>query len=166
MTAQTGKTHAKHIDFRLEDAGGAMRSIPVNSISGIGLTYEELDLTAFQDAIKNSVLGHPEAPIEISGPWTTTAAQTAGTLSGSHTILSALVGVMTPKSLDIQVGVRHAWESGEPQFGISASLTPQNGYVVQSYVFDPSNMTYTARLVMLGGSVAPAWGTAAEVVAA
>lgn len=154
------KTHSKHIDFLVHDSTGALRSIPVNSINGIGLEYEELDMTAFQDAITNSVLGHPRNQIEISGPWTTDAAATAGTLSGSHTILSALEGGSTPLSLDVQVGIGGAWQPGDPQFGLTADAS--NGYLCASYTFDPSNMTYTARFVITGGAIVPEWGTAAE----
>src|SRR4051812_23443430 len=114
----TGRTHPRWIDFRVKDSGGTLRSIPVSSINGIGLNYEEMDVTAFQDAIKSSVLGQPEAPIEVSGPFDTSAVAAAGTLSGSHTVLNAIDGATTPLTLDVQVGIGHAWTAGEPQFGI------------------------------------------------
>jgi hypothetical protein len=160
MTAQTGRTHSKWIYFIVDDSAGTLRNIPVNSINGIGLTYDEMDVTAFQDAIKNSVLGHPDAPIEISGPLDSSAAAAVPSLSGSHTVLSVICGANTPLSLDIQVGVRHAWESGEPQFGITSSAV--NGYLCSAYTVDPSSMTYSAKFVLSAGSAAPAWGTAAE----
>lgn len=158
-----GKTHSKWIDVIVEDTGGTLRSIPVNSINGMGLEYDELELTAFQDQIKNSVLGHPQNQIEVSGPFTTDAAAAAGTLSGSHTILAPLAGGETPKSIDIQVGMGAAWEAGDPQFGLTADS--DNGYICSMYQVDPSSMTYTARFVIKGGAIAPAWGTAAESAA-
>jgi hypothetical protein len=102
----------------------------------------------------------PDAPIEISGPFDTTAAAVSPALSGSHTVLSALNGATTPQTLDVQIGMRHAWESGEPQFGLTATAT--SGYIVTSYIPNPQEGTYTARLVLYPGSALPAWGTAAE----
>ena len=160
MAAQTGRTVSKWVDFIVDDSAGTLRSIPVSSINGLGLNYEEKDLTAFQDAIKGVLLGQPDCAIEITGPFDTTAAQAAGTLSGSHTVLSAIVGGSTPLTLDVQIGMRHAWESGEPQFGITSSAA--NGFLCANYNVDIGAGTYSARFVMFPGSAAPAWGTAAE----
>lgn len=163
MTALTGRTVQKYTDFRIEDSSGTIRSIPVDSINGVELAYEEVELTAFQDAIKGVLLGHPDCKIDISGPFDTTAAATAGTLSGSHTILSAIVGGNNPLALDIQVGIRAAWETGAPQFGLSSSAV--NGFLCTSYSVDPSTGKYSASFRVAAGSAAPAWGTAAESVA-
>jgi len=160
MTANTGRTHSKFIYVIIKDTGGTLRNIPVNSINGIGITYEEMDVTAFQDAVKTSIQGHGQADIELKGPLDTSAAAASPALSGSHTVLQPLNGGTTPKSLDIQVGIGHVWEAGEPQFGITSSTV--NGYLVSSYVVDPSDMSYTARLILAPASAAPAWGTAAE----
>ena len=156
MAANTGRTVSKWVTFNLGD-GSSMNSLVINSINGVGLDYDEVDLTAFSDAIKGVLPGHPGLTIEITGPMDTTA-------SGTHAILSADAGGVTPRSFDVQIGIRHAWESGEPQFGISATST--SGILVLSYVVDPSGITYTSRLAMFAGSSAPAWGTAAEVVLA
>src|SRR3990167_3353353 len=164
MAAQTGRTTFKNLDLRISDSGnGTIRSIPINSLSVVGVVYDEVDLTAWQDAVKGSLPSMPDAPIDFGGPWDTSAAAAAGTLSGSHTILSAVNGAMTPLMLDIQFGMRHAWESGEPQFGITASAT--SGYIVTKYVVDPSTMMYSARAVLYPGSALPAFGTAAETTA-
>lgn len=159
MTANTGRTVARFVDFRVDDSGGTLRSIPVDSINGVGLTYDEMNVTAFQDAIKNALLGQPSCTISVTGPFDTTAAQTAGTLSGSHTILSAIAGLNVPLSLDVQVGIRHAWEAGEPQFGITSSAS--SGFLCSEYIPDINNGKYSAKFVVFG-STAPAWGTAAE----
>lgn len=159
MTAQTGRTVSKYTDFRVDDSGGTLRSIPVDSINGVGLSFEEKDVTAFQDAIKNALLGHPSCTINITGPFDNSAVATAGTLSGSHTVLSAIAGAMTPLSLDVQVGIRHAWEAGEPQFGITSSSTV--GFICSEYIPNINDGKYAAKFVVMGGT-APAWGTAAE----
>ena len=160
MAANTGRTVTKWVNFQVDDSAGTLRTIPINNISVVGLVYDESDTTAWQDAVKNALPNFPDAPIEIQGPFDSTAAAAAGTLSGSHTVLYNLAGAMTPLTLDVQFGVRHTWESGEPQFGITSSSA--NGYICTSYTVDPNNMTYSARFVVYPGSAAPAFGTAAE----
>lgn len=160
MAAQTGRTTFKHIQFNIDDSAGTLRSIPINSLSVVGVTYQEEDVSAFQDAVMSRLPSMPDAPIEWSGPFDNSAAASAGTLSGSHTILSAINGLMTPLTLDVQFGMRHAWEAGEPQFGITSSAT--SGYIVTKYEVNANDMTYSARAVLFPGSALPAWGTAAE----
>lgn len=157
MATQTGRTVSKWTAFKFGD-GTTMQSLLINSINGVGLDYDEVDLTAFKDAIKGVLPGHPGLTIEISGPMDTTAS------TGTHVLLSADAGGNTPRSFDVQIGSRHAWESGEAQFGISASAT--SGLLCLSYVVDPSGVSYTAKFNMMAGSSAPAWGTEAEVVLA
>jgi hypothetical protein len=159
MATQTGRTVSKWTDFIVDDSGGTLRSIPVDSINGVGLSYDETEVTAFQDAIKNVLPGHADCVISISGPFDNSVAAAVGTLSGSHTILSGIVGGNTPLSLDVQVGIRHAWESGEPQFGITSSAT--SGFICTQYSVDLDSMKYSAQFRVMG-STAPAWGTAAE----
>lgn len=160
MAVQTGRTTNKWIDFRVDDSGGTLRSIPVDTINGVGLVYDEVELTAFQDAIKGALPAHPDCTITISGPYDTSPVAAAGTLSGSHTVLSGIVGGNTPLSLDVQVGIRHAWEAGEPQFGITSTST--SGFLCFDYQPDLNTGKYTAKFRMFPGSAAPAWGTAAE----
>jgi hypothetical protein len=151
MTAQTGRTHAKHITVKLDNAAGTLTDITayVNSIGTVGLAYDSQDVTAFSDGAKNIVIGQPGAPLTIGGPFDTV----------SHAQLIAINGAATPLSLDIQIGIRHAWEAGEPQFGITSSASV--GYLCHSYTVDMSANTWTAQLDVFGAT-APAWGTAAE----
>lgn len=166
MTANTtGRTVSKWTLFVIDDVAGTLRSLPVTSINGVGLTYPTKDLTAWQDAIKGALPETPECEIEIEGPFDISAAQTVAVgLSGSHTVLSAYVdGRLTtglPLTLDVRVGMRHAWESGEPQFGITGGAT--DGFVCVSYVPNINDGTYTAKFVLMPGSTAPAWGTTVE----
>ena len=158
MTAQVGRTVSKWTDFQIDDSGGTLRSIPVTSITGVGFTFEEMDVSAMQEQIKNYLPGQKEFAMTISGPFDNTTAQSAGTLSGSNTILSATVGGNTPLSLNIQIGMRHAWESGEPTFGITSSST--SGVLVTSYVADLAAMTYTATIKVMGAT-SPSFATTA-----
>lgn len=154
MTANTGRTVPKHTLFLIDDSGGTLRQIAINSLSALGVTYEPSDLTAFQDAVTGALPGHPSAPIEIGGPVDTTAD------TGSHTVLNAINGLAVPLSLDVRMGVRQAWEAGEPQFGLTSTAT--SGYLCVSYLIDTTSMLYTASLVLFPGSDLPAFGVAAE----
>lgn len=151
MTANTGRTHAKHITVKLDNSGGTLTDITayVNSIGTVGLTYETQDVTAFSDGVKNIVIGQPTASLTLSGPFDTVI----------HSHMTGINGVSVPLSLDIQIGIRHAWESGEPQFGITSSST--SGYLCNGYTVDMSANTWSATLDVFG-STAPAWGTSAE----
>lgn len=166
MAAQTGRTVNRWIRFLVDDSAGTLREIPIDSINGVGLDFGGADTTALQDAIKNTLPEMPDCTIDITGPFDNTAAQAAGgsaaapALSGSHTVLSAIAGALTPLTLDVRFGVQHYWETGEPQFGITSSAA--NGFICTKYVIDPATMKYSASFRVYAGSIAPAWGTAAE----
>lgn len=166
MASQTGRTVASYTRFLCDDSGGTLREIPVDSINGVGLDYGGADTTALQDAVKSVLPETPDCTIEITGPFDNTAAAAAGgsgaapSLSGSHTVLSGIAGVATPLTLDVRFGIRHYWETGEPQFGITSSSV--NGFVCTNYTVDPGEMKYSATFRIFAGSAAPAWGTAAE----
>jgi hypothetical protein len=150
----TGRTVSKWVLFKVDDTVPTLRTIAVNSINVCGITYEEHDLTAFQDAVKGALPGMPDAPVEIGGPWDNTA------LTGSHTVLSAIVGLSVPLALAVCFGMRAAWVSGtDVNFGITG--TADNGYLCTAYNVDPSTMTYTARFVVAPGSAIPTFTTVA-----
>ena len=159
----TGRTPSKYVKLQIEDSGGTLRDIPVNSFGGVGLEYEEVDLTALQDAVMGFMSGQPDFALDISGPLDNTAVQGASSsgsapaLSGSHTVLSGVNGGTTPLGFGLYVGIQGHWSSGDPVFGLSSTST--NGVLVFSYTFDPPN--YTARIRMSAGSAAPSWGTSA-----
>ena len=156
MTAQTGRTVSKWVIFEIEDSGGALRSIPVNSISGCGLTWDWVDLTAWKDAVKGGMNNQAGVEITISGPFDTTAT------TGSHTVLSGIDGGATPLAMNIKFGMQHTWESGEPVFGIASSAT--SGMVCTSYTVNPDDMTYSATFGVYAGSSSPDWATDAYTV--
>lgn len=159
MAVQTGRTNKKFCDFQMGDSAGTMRSIPVDTINGLALTYDEQDLTAFIDAIHGVLTGWPNMTLTIAGPWDTTAAAAAGSLSGSHTVLNVTNGLAVGLSLNIEVGMRHAWVSGEPTFGITHTTTA--GVIVTDYGVDINNGKFTAKIRHLTGSTACAWATVA-----
>lgn len=151
MTANTGRTHFKWLQVFLDNNSGTLTDLSgyVNTISQFGLTYDTQDVTAFSDAVKNIVLGQPGAPITLGGPIDTVIITHFGNINGA----------VTPLSLDLRMGIRHAWEAGEPQFGITSSSTV--GYLCFSFTVDPNANTWSAQLDVFGPT-APAFGTAAE----
>lgn len=154
MTAKTGRTVSKFCEIHIDDSGGILREIAVNSINGLGLAQEGVDLTAFMDAIKGELPNTPDFKCTIGGPLDTTAN------TGSYTVLSGVAGGVTPLTFDVRIGILHDWEAGEPQFGITSDAA--NGVLVRNFQVDPSSMSYTAEIYMFPGSAAPAWGTQPE----
>jgi len=153
MAIQTGRTTFKFLTFSIDDTVPTLRQIPINSLSVVGVVYDEVDLTAWQDAVKGILPGMPDAPIDIGGPFDTTA------LTGSHTVLSAVNGLLVPLSVNIAFGMRQAYVAVEPTFGITSTATA--GYLCVSYTVDPSTMMYSASLRLFPGSTLPAFGVAA-----
>ncbi len=165
MTALTGRTVGKHFKFQIADVNNVLRDIPVATIGDVGITYDAIDVSALQDAIKSAFDGQGNFDLEFGGPFDTTAAATASVsgavaaLSGSHTVLSALNGVQTPRSFGIYLGMQTYWETGAPVFGAKESV------LVNKYTVNPATGMYSAHIITAGNRVAdPAWGTA--VVAA
>jgi hypothetical protein len=151
MTANVGRTHSKWLTVKLDNSGGTLTDITAytNSIGAFGLTYDTQDVTAFNDLVKNVVIGQPASQITLGGP--------IDTVIISH--MTAICGTGQPLSLDLQMGIRHAWESGEPQYGLSMSST--SGFVLYDFKVDPAANTWSASLDVFGPT-APAFGTSAE----
>jgi|SRR5579859_675696 len=163
-----GRSVSKWVRFVTGDTGGVLREPPIDSITIVGIQYAQIDLTAFQDAVKGALPGFPDAPIEITGPWDTTAANAIATstnapvLSGSYTVLQPLNGGNTPRSLGVCFGDRAYWATGMPVFGISSSAT--SGYLLFEWTVNPKDpMKYKAVFKLFPGSALPAWGTAMVV---
>jgi len=148
MTAQTGRTHPKYIGFFLDNSGGTLTDLTahLDTAGTFGLTYEELDVTGASNAVQNVVVGRPSAPLTISFVYDTVVM--------AH--LMALDHV-TPLTLDVRVGIRHAWESGEPCFGITSSAT--EGYVFEDFTTD--GVKITAKFNVFGPT-APGFSTTAH----
>lgn len=161
----TGRTVGKFFKFQIDDSGGTVRDIPVMTIGGVGVTYDQVDLTALQDAVKGFMSGHPDVSLAITGPFSNQAAAAASAsgavadLSGSHIILEPVNGGVTPLTFGAYVGIQSIWSTGDPAFGITSSAT--SGILVFDYIVDVAAGTYSANLKMFPGSSLPAWGTAA-----
>ncbi len=153
MAAQYGRSTKRWAEVYLDDSAGTLRQLSgVQTFSGVGLEYPAEDVTALVDAIKNALPGTPDCKIELAGKIDTKANV------GTHIVLSGVNGLGVPLSFDVRFGIGHAWEAGEPQFGITADTT--TGMICVGYTVD-QDMNFKATLVVKGGT-APAWGTAAE----
>ena len=157
-----GRTVGKYTKFQIADSGNVMRDIPVTSYGSVGLNFAEQEVTALQDAITSVLNGQGSFSTTITGPFDTTAAVAASgtgarpTLSGSHTILSALNGGQTPRSFGIYLGIQADWATGDPVFGAKECC------LISGYTVDPAAGTYSAKLAIAAGRLFdPAWGTAA-----
>ena len=144
----TGKTNARHIRVFVDDSTPTQRDISasVTSISGVGLTYAESDVTAYSDGVVNFTLGHPSSELEISGPFSNVAD------IGAHEVFTSIVG-LTPATdtytVLVEIGIRAAPAGGNPTFS--------GEYYCSSYVVN-GDSTYVARMVP-ATATAPAWGT-------
>ncbi len=157
MAAQTGRTVPDFTDLKLGAASGSMYSMKIDNLGDVGLTYEEQDMSAWVDACKGVLVGKPDFSLDFGGPIDNTAT------SGPSTLLRAWLGQMTCLSFDVQPGVRHAWEAGEQQFGLTGVVASNSGVMVTKYVENGARYSATIRMIA-GSATAPAWGTSAEAV--
>jgi hypothetical protein len=161
----TGRTSPRFAKFQIEDTGGVLRDVPVNSFGSVGLTYDEVDVSALQELVKSFMSGQANFSLTISGPFDNSAAQAAsGTgavaaLSGSHTVLEPLNGGLTPRAFGVYFGIQAYWSTGDPVFGAD------NCVIVTDYTVDPAAGTYSCKLARVSGGTAPDWGTTAITVA-
>jgi hypothetical protein len=148
MAANTGRTNAKHIEFHLDNSEGTLTELTayIKSIGTVGVTYEEQDVTAYSDGVKNVTIGRADAPLSVTFQW--------DTVLFAHLIALSRT---TPLSLDIRFGIRHDWEDGEPTFGISSSAT--SGYLLKDLTATDTEIT--ASFVVFGPT-APGWAIAAH----
>lgn len=155
MTAQTGRTVQDFTSLKLGSAASDMQVILISELGELGLDYVEEDMSAFQDAVKGVLVGKPDFSLDFGGPTDNTAT------TGTSTLLRAWFAAATLLSFDVQQGIRHAWESGEPQFGCTGVIASNSGAIVTMYKEQAGK--YKARIRMTAGSAAaPAWGTTAE----
>lgn len=148
----TGKTNARHIRVLVDDSTGTARTLSsVSNVTGVGLTHNETDVTAYSDGVVNVTLGHPRSEIEISGPLDNTAT------TGPHIVFTGIVGLennagtLFTSTVTIQIGIRAAPATGNPEF--------EGEFVCSAYNVNGDG-TYTARMVP-ATATAPAWGTVA-----
>lgn len=148
MTANSGRTNAKYIQFYLDNSSGTLTDLTAytSDIGTVGLEYDEQDVTAYSDGIKNVTIGRPDAPLQVTFQF--------DTVLMAHLIA---LSKTTPLTLDVRFGIRHAWEAGEPTFGITSSAT--SGYLFKDFTSDGKTVVATFSVF---GPTAPEWATAAH----
>lgn len=157
MAVQTGRTVPAFTKLLMGAAGGSMVDMKIDELGELGLDYEEVELSSWSDAVKGVLIGKPDFTLDFGGPIDNTAS------TGPSALLRSWLGSNTCLSFDVQVGVRHAWEAGEQQFGITGVVSSNTGVCVTKY--KESGGRYSATIRMISGSAsAPAWGTSAEAV--
>ncbi len=151
----TGKTTSRYVTVTLDDSAGTPRNITnsITSIGGIGLSYDQVDVTTFADSVMQYLAGRGDSAIELGGQFNNTAVAAAPSESGAHPVLTSLNGANTAATLAISIGVRAAPTTGDPKFS--------GEYTCLSYVLsgDMSSMTWTASFKPAFGTATPAWGT-------
>lgn len=150
----TGKTTSRYVTITLDDSAGTPRNISgsVTSIGGIGLNFEQVDVTTFVDAVMQYLAGRGDAAISLSGVFNNTPVATAPAESGAHPVLTSLNGANTAATLTIAIGIRAAPATGDPKFS--------GEFTCLSYVLDGdlSNLNWTTELKPAFGTATPAWG--------
>lgn len=159
-----GRTVTRWIRFAVDDNHGDPREIPIDSLSPAGFVFDEIDVTAWQDAVKGYLQNHPTAAIDITGPFDTSVeaglavSAAVPTLSGSFTVLMPISNptFTTPLGLWIGFGMQRYWTAGDPAFGVVAPGAA-SGYVCTKFNFEGEK--YSARFEVFPGTI-PAWGVA------
>jgi hypothetical protein len=137
------KTNAKYILVLVDDYADAQQDISA-SVTDVSIprTFDTADVTGYSDGVINVTVGQPNTPLTVSGVFDSTL------LTGSHTVLSRVVGdIYTERLVVVQVGIGAAFGGGNPYHtGI---------YFCTSLVYS-SDMTYTAEFVP-ATTTAPIW---------
>ena len=94
-------------------AAGALSEYWSNNVSGIGISYEEADVTTICNAIKETLIGVGTVSIDASGPFNNTAT------TGAHNVIEPLNGDKDGATLVIAIGSMAAPTTGDPEFTIT-----------------------------------------------
>ena len=139
----TGKTNANYILVLIDDYADVQQDISA-SVTDVSIprTFDETDVTGYSDGVINVTVGQPNTPLTVSGVFDSTL------VTGSHTVLSRVVGeIWTARTVVVQIGIQAAFSGGDPYHtGI---------YFCTSLVYS-SDMTYVAEFVP-ATTTAPIW---------
>lgn len=148
----------RSLRFQFDDTGGTPRelcqSLLPGTLSGVGLTREDIDMTGVCDDFKQSVGGVADGEISAQFIMDDTAVAAVPSASGSYTVLIPMVDMTG--TLTIQYGKNGAAPTtGNPEWEgeyrlLEATVSQSGGRAVISCRFKPAP-----------NSTAPAWGTVA-----
>ena len=140
----TGKTDSKYVVIIY---GGQTLDCSIQAVDGVGITYDQSDVTGLCNTIKEFVQGQGDVSVTLSGTMSNTAT------TGSHTVIEPLNGDQTGSTLTVQYGIRAAPTTGDPEFNVTAMGVFD--YLVSSSGGAP---TFSASLRPLTGATA-SWTT-------
>lgn len=138
------KTHSRFVTIAY---GGQQVECSIKGASGIGVTYEEIDVTSLCNEIMEKLHGYGQVAVDVTGDFNNTAT------TGAHTIFQGLNGDPTGSTLTIQIGSNAAPTSGDPKFEVT-------NMGVFNYTVDvgSGSPSWSANLRPLAGATAT-WGT-------
>lgn len=140
------KTDSRYITI-LIGGGATPIQCSVNSITGIGLTHSQIDITTLCNEIMENLQGVGSINLTFNGYFDTGA-------SGMYTVIQPLATAGTLTDVTIQIGQNAAPAMGDPQFVITNGLF--FNYLPAGSV--GSAVTDTVNLVG-GEGVTATWGT-------
>lgn len=106
-----GVTHSRFITITYNSQAV---TCSIDNISGIGETYEEVDVTTLCNALMEAIPGRKSVSIDASGPFNTTAT------TGAHNVVRPLNGDKDGATLTIAIGDMAAPTTGDPEFEITS----------------------------------------------
>lgn len=104
------KTHSRFVTFTYNSQA---ITCSITNVTGIGISYEEVDVTTLCNAIMEAIHGHGQVAIDASGPFNNTAT------TGAHVVIEPLNGDNTGATLTIAIGDNAAPTTGDPEFEVT-----------------------------------------------
>jgi hypothetical protein len=140
-----GKTHSKWVTVSYNSQ---LITCSIDSLSGIGLNFDTVEVTTLCNTIKERLIGHSDVSIGASGPFNDTAT------TGAHNVVQPLNGNPTGAPLVISIGSGAAPTTNDAKFTVS--LMGVDNYTVSASTGGAvtASWNWTPR----PGSTA-AWGT-------
>lgn len=150
MTANTGPTNTIWLGVWIDNSAGTLTDLSIYCLDpgSHGLEFAKAVQTGIGERIENFTLGNPSAPLKMKFRFDTVVA--------AHFVALLAVTPRAPLSIDFRHGIGHAWESGEPTFGMTSSAT--SGYLLTKVDFSD---VIDVEFDVVGG-VAPTFLTAAH----
>lgn len=138
-----GKTHSRWTTISI---GGQLVTCGINSIGGVGITWEQADVTTLCNEIMENLKGQGDVNLTIGGPFNNTAT------TGAHIVVQPLADGTAVTDVVIEIGINAAPTTGDPTFTITNAQIFD--YMVQ--VATGSAVAWTAA-IRGGEGVTVAW---------
>lgn len=140
----TGKTHSRWVDVSYNSQ---QIECSITGITGIGVAYDQVDITTICNAIKEALQGNGDVTIAINGPFNNTAT------TGAHNVVEPLNGDQTGAVLLFEIGIGANPTTGDPKFTVTNAIVTD--YLVNA---DGGAVTWSANFKPAQGATA-VWGT-------